>query len=283
MQTNKELSLQAISNEEFIRLSTFISDYYGVRYTSVKKSILENRLLKRLRHYGFATFSQYCDLLMDVNQNQAELIEMLNLVTTNKTDFFRESNHFDFLTDHVVPHFLENSESTCFNVWSAGCSSGEEVYTLAMVLKEFNENNAEHLQFKVLGTDISMKVLQQAHSGVYDITRVEPIPLELKKKYLLRGKDDKSNIVKIRPELRQEVYFKHLNFMDTDYNLDVNFDLILFRNVMIYFTREVQELVIKRLCKYLKKGGYLFLGHSESIIDMDVPLKQIKPTIFQRL
>ena len=279
----KEIGAKAMTESDFARLSAFISYHYGVRYAPVKKNILENRLMKRLHHHGFASFSQYCDLITDSAHNQTELVEMINLVTTNKTDFFRESNHFAFLTDHLIPQFEAASARLPLKVWSAGCSSGEEVYTLAMVLQEYRESNGTALSYQILGTDISTKVLQQACSGIYDIGRIADIPHEIKKKYFLRGKDSKANVVKVKPVLRQQLSFRQLNFMDADYQLEEQFDLILFRNVMIYFTRDIQEKVINKLCKSLRPGGYLFLGHSESIIDMNVPLKQIKPTVFQRL
>ena len=174
-----------MTDAEFARLGSFIGQYYGVRYTAVKKSILENRLLKRLHYYGYASYSQYCDLVMDSSHNKEELVEMINLVTTNKTDFFRESGHFAFLRDQVLPAFTALAEHRTLKVWSSCCSSGEEIYTLAMVLQEYAAEQGVALPYQLLGTDISTKVLEQAYKGVYDISRIEKISLELKKKYFL--------------------------------------------------------------------------------------------------
>jgi chemotaxis protein methyltransferase CheR len=166
-------------------------------------------------------------------------------------------------------------------IWSAGCSSGEEVYTIAMTISEFKESHPD-LNYSVLGTDISTDILQRAVNAVYKEEKIQTIPLQLKKKYLLRSKDRTKKMVKVVPELRKRAYFKRLNFMDVSYDTTDVFDVIFCRNVLIYFNRDIQEKVINRLCTRLRTGGYFFIGHSESIMGMDVPLKQIRPTIFVR-
>jgi chemotaxis protein methyltransferase CheR len=167
-------------------------------------------------------------------------------------------------------------------VWSAGCSSGEEPYTIAIVLAEFSEKNPG-FDFSILGTDISTQILQKAIDAVYKEDRVNVVPLEMKRKYLLRSKDRTNPTVKIAPQLRKKVRYGRLNFMDNQYDIPETFDVIFCRNVLIYFDRETQERVIDKLCGKLKSGGYFFLGHSESIMNMNLPLRQIKPTIFKRI
>ena len=167
-------------------------------------------------------------------------------------------------------------------IWSAGCSSGEEPYTIAITLSEFMEKSPG-LAYSILGTDISTQILQKAADAIYKEERVSVVPLALKKKYLLKSKDRTNPTVRINSELRKRVRYQRLNFMDSTYNISDTFDVVFCRNVLIYFNRETQENVIGKLCTKLKSGGYLFIGHSESIMNMQLPLKQIKPTIFQRL
>jgi chemotaxis protein methyltransferase CheR len=208
----------------------------------------------------------------------------MDVVSTNKTDFFREPVHFDFMSTELIPSFLksQNTPRHHFKIWSAGSSSGEEAYTLAIVMEEAKEKYPG-LDYSILGTDISTKMLQAGANAIYKEERVETIPLNIKKKYLLKSKDRSNPTVRLIPRLRQKVKFSRLNFMDQSYtDIRETFDIIFCRNVLIYFDRETQEKVINKLCQKLKSGGYFFLGHSESITNYDVPLTQIKPTIFRR-
>jgi len=212
-----------------------------------------------------------------------EVVHMIDVVSTNKTDFFREPAHFSFITQYILPEFVKQSPANrFFRAWSAGCSSGEEPYTLAMVLSEFILQYPA-FDFSIYATDISSRILQKAVTAIYADERVDVVPMNMKKKYLLKSKDATKKTVRIVPTLRNKVTFNRLNFMDTSYDSPNNFDLVMCRNVLIYFDRETQEKVINRLCVKLKKGGYFMLGHSESIMNLDVPLEQIKPTVFRRL
>lgn len=206
---------------------------------------------------------------------------MIDVVSTNKTDFFRESNHFDFMRSHVLPGLTKSSSLISF--WSAGCSSGEEVYTICMVVDDYMRNRRE-VQYNVIGSDISTEVLHTAANAIYAEERVAGLPLELRKRYFLKSKDPSRKQVRMVPDLRNRTRFIRLNFMDNKYSqIPVGHDVIFCRNVLIYFDKYTQEAVIKRLCNHLRPGGYFFLGHSESIMGMEVPLKQIKPTIFQKV
>ncbi|MFP4018523.1 MAG: CheR family methyltransferase [Bacteroidales bacterium] len=278
---NKVFSAK-LSDSEFSRLSRFITEHAGIKLPEAKKVMLQSRLQKRLRHHGMTSYKDYIEYVFSETGLQNEIIHMLDVVSTNKTDFFREPVHFEFMEKTVLPEYVDNYPlHRTMKIWSAGCSSGEEVYTIAMTIEEFKEQYPE-LTYSILGTDISTDILQKALNAVYKEEKVETVPLQLKKKYLLRSKDRTKRKVKIVQDLRRKAHFRRLNFMDTSYDISEIFDVIFCRNVLIYFNRDTQEKVIQRLCRKLKTGGYFFIGHSESIMGMDVPLKQIRPTIFMR-
>jgi len=271
-----------LSNTDFNRLSAFIYSNYGIKLPLAKKLMLEGRLQKRLKALNLNSYKAYCDYLFSNEGQQLEVIPMVDLVTTNKTDFFREAVHFEFLLEQVLPSELRGQNGNSFKVWSAGCSSGEEPYTLAMVLNEYKLRNKD-FDYQVIGTDISTRALHNAVTAVYAQEKVAPVPLALKRKYLLRSKDALNKTVRIVPELRAKVSFDWLNFIDGDYSVMPSFDTIFCRNVLIYFDRQTQEKVIQKLCTKLKTNGYLFLGHSESVAHMDLPLAQIRPTVFKKI
>jgi chemotaxis protein methyltransferase CheR len=271
-----------LTQDEFDKLSRFIYKESGIKMPPVKKIMLQSRLHKRLRELSMSTFKEYIDYVFSKEGLNNEIIHMLDVVSTNKTDFFREPVHFDFLSDYVLPENMAMRQGYCnLKIWSAGCSTGEEPYTIAIVLSDFAEKNPR-FDFTIVGTDISTQVLQKAIDGIYKEDRVSIIPMQIKRKYFLRSKDRTNPTVKVAPILRAKVKFGRLNFMDPYYDITDSFDVIFCRNVLIYFDRETQEKVINKLCTKLRSGGYFFLGHSESIMNMEVPLKQIKPTIFQR-
>ncbi|MDD3567867.1 MAG: methyltransferase domain-containing protein [Bacteroidales bacterium] len=278
-----EIFRAQLTQDEFDKLSRFIYKESGIKMPPVKKVMLQSRLQKRLRELNMTTFKEYIDFVFSKDGLNAEIIHMLDVVSTNKTDFFREPVHFDFLTSTVLPEFVQQRAGLrTIKVWSAGCSSGEEPYTLAIVMADFAEKNPG-FDYSIVGTDISTQILQKAVDAVYKEERVSIIPLETKRKYFLKSKDRTNPTVKVVADLRKRVRFGRLNFMDTYYDVPETFDAVFCRNVLIYFDRETQEKVINKLCDKLRPGGYFFLGHSESIMNMDVPLKQVKPTIFKRL
>ena len=271
-----------MTDEDFNRLSDFVYKQSGIKMPPVKKVMLQSRLQKRLRELQITSFKEYADYVFSDEGQKNEIIHMLDVVSTNKTDFFREPVHFDFLNSHVLPEFHQNQTKKNIKIWSAGCSSGEEPYTIAIVMEEF-KNNHTGFDYSILGTDISSKILQDAATAIYKEERIINIPLELKKKYFLKSKDRDKKTVRVVRNLRIKANYQRLNFMGETYNLPEMFDVVFCRNVLIYFNRETQEAVINKLCTKLKSGGYLFIGHSESIIGMTVPLEQIKPTIFRRI
>lgn len=265
-----------MSAKNFRKLSQFIYDNYGIKMPDNKQIMLEGRLQKRLKENNIGTYDEYCDFLFSDKGMSVELIHMIDVVTTNKTDFFREPHHFEFLSS-----FLEKYSPNFLKVWSAACSSGEEPYTLSMVLSE-HKLKKSGFDFSILATDISSRILKRAIAAVYPLKTVEVIPLTLKQKYLLKSRDKENPTVRIVKTLRQKITFQRMNFMDNNYPVSGDFDVIFCRNVLIYFDKETQEAVINKLCAKLKNNGFLFLGHSESISGLNVPLKQLQPTVYQK-
>ena len=281
---NSEALAATMSKRDFSRLSGFIYTECGIKMPPAKKVMLEARLRKRLRSLGMASYGEYCDYLFSPVGIENELVHMLDMVTTNKTDFFRESTHFDYLVKQALPELISTHDAGMRRpvmVWSAGCSTGEEPYTLGMVMNEFSES-VNVCRYMILATDISTKVLDIAKSGIYTEDKIGPVPPAMKKKYILRSKDRKKGLVRIIPELRERIKFRRLNFMDGDFGMREPIDVIFCRNVIIYFDRDTQETLMNRFCKHMRLGGYLFLGHSETLFGMDVPLTQVAPTIYRK-
>ncbi len=274
----------SIPEKDFHRLSGFIYDELGIKMAPAKQTMLEGRLAKRLRTLKLPSIGAYCDYLFSAAGRSEELVHLVNAVTTNKTDFFREPAHFNYLTQTVLPELLAGrSAGAPLKLWSAGCSSGEEPYTLAMVLNEIQASKPGlGLQFDILATDISTRVLEMAQRAVYHQDRIAPIPLPLRKKYLLKSKDPENPVVRIAPQQRKQVKFGRLNFMDADFGLRERMDVIFCRNVIIYFDKQTQEELINKFCRHLNPGGYLFLGHSESLHGYAVPLTQVAPTVYRK-
>jgi chemotaxis protein methyltransferase CheR len=272
-----------LSQADFDRLSRFIFDQSGIKLPQVKLIMLQSRLQKRLRDLNLTNFKEYVDYVFSPEGLENEIIHMLDVVSTNKTDFYREPIHFDYLNNVALPEFYENGKNlNSFLVWSAGCSSGEEPYTIAFTLSEFKEKFPV-FNYNIIATDISTQILNKAKLAIYKEELISSVPFFIKKKYILKSKDRNNKTIRINKELRDKVNFFRFNFMETTYNLPHMFDIIFCRNVLIYFTRETQEQVLTKLCSKLKPGGYLFIGHSESILGMDLPIQQIKPTIYKRI
>jgi len=250
---------------------------------SGKKTMLEGRLAKRMRALGVDTHEEYCQYVFSEEGQHEELIHLLDVVTTNKTDFFREPTHFDFLTSKVLPELMRSRSVGIrrkLRLWSAGCSTGEEPYTLAMVLSDFAEATPG-FGYSIFATDICTRVLEKARKAVYEKRLIAPVPMMMRKKYLLKSKDKSSTLVRIAPEQRTQITFGRLNLMDEEFEWPEPMDIIFCRNVIIYFDKPTQERLMNKFCRYLKPGGYLFLGHSESLHGYDVPLEQVAPTVYR--
>lgn len=273
---------KTLTKEEFAKLSSFITTNYGIKLPDHKKVMVEGRLHKRLKALNIESFGEYIDMVLGEEETE-EVINMINAVSTNKTDFFREPAHFDYLTQHMLPEWTSRLDQKDIKIWSAAASTGEEIYTIAMVIEEYLlSSGINRKPYSILGTDISVDALKAAINGVYHENRIADVPLQVKRRYFLKNKDPKMPTVRIKPELRNKTKFGRLNLMDNDYALEDRYDAIFCRNVLIYFDRNNQKRVISKLVEKLKPGGYLFVGHSESLFDKGTDLQLIKPTIYKK-
>jgi chemotaxis protein methyltransferase CheR len=274
-----------LSQRDFERLARFIEDYSGIKMPPNKVTMLEGRLRRRVRATGQPNLRQYCKYLFEANGLSAETIHLINVVTTNKTEFFREPEHFRFLAERVVPRLMSIPGAGIrvpLKIWSAACSIGAEPYTLAMVLADLGQQ-MPGLRFAVTATDISTEVLQTALGGIYPEAMVAPVPPEMRRRYVMRSKDRSRQQVRIVPALRSMVQFARVNLMEPPFSVDTAMDVIFCRNILIYFDKPTQAAVLQRLASHLRRGGYLFLGHSESLAGFDLPLDPVGPNVFQRL
>ena len=269
-----------LSEKDFSDFSKFIYSEYGIKMPPIKRVMLQGRLLKRIRELQMTCFSQYKEYFFSPEGQRKEILQFLNVITTNKTDFFREPIHFNFLNDVILPDKKNKGNNEIFKVWSAGCSSGEEPYTISIVLNEYQTLNPL-FKFEITCTDISTQVLEKAARGIYPAAKIDEVPLHIKKRYFLKSKDAVNQTIKVNSVLQRNLTFTYLNLMD-NYTIPTNFDVVFCRNVLIYFDRETQEKVIQKICTFIKPGGYFFTGHSESISGMNLPLEHIKPTIFKK-
>lgn len=269
-----------LSARDFARISAYVTDVSGIKMPSNKSSMLSGRLRRRVRATGHDTLADYCGWLFEDGGLAVEAEHLINAITTNKTDFFREPGHFDFLNATLLPVLVAEGRNR-IRVWSAGCSTGAEPYTLAMLLDAFAQDRGGP-DFGILATDLDTDVLAVARRGIFPRVAVEPVPPLLQQRYVLRPTAPGRDEVRIVPALRAAIGFAPLNLMDDHYPVGAPMDMIFCRNVLIYFDRETQEKVVRRLLANLRSGGHLFLGHSESIADLDLPLTLVGNTIFRR-
>jgi len=266
---NASLRTREMPEREFKRFSELIYGLCGIRLTPMKRTMLTGRLMKRMRILDIDDFGRYFEHVTSTKGRAQELHHMIDVVTTNKTDFFRERTHFDILVRDCLPRLLSRRRKTReggLRLWSAACSTGEEPYTLAMVMEDQVRRYGNGLTYEVLATDISTRVLDAARRAVYDEERIEPVPPPLKRAYLLRGKGGRKGFVRVVPELRKRVRFERLNLLDPDgFGLKTGMEVVFCRNVIIYFDRRTQERLFRRIYDQIVPGGYLFIGHSETL------------------
>ncbi|MGB4467883.1 MAG: protein-glutamate O-methyltransferase CheR [Azovibrio sp.] len=264
----------AITDQEFALFQRLIYKIAGISLSDAKKVLLVGRLSKRLKAHNLENFSQYYRMLA-TGDHPEELQTMVDLLTTNETYFFREPKHFDYLRDEILRKYRISAP---FRIWSAASSTGEEAFTLAMMLAEYLPSNP----WEVLGTDISTKVLARARLGHYAMDRNEGIPPEFLSKYCLKGVRAQEGTFLISSRLRERVSFSQVNLtLPIDPSIG-DFEVIFLRNVMIYFDQETKTKVINHLMPRLKPGGHLFIGHSETLSGIPAPLKTVRPTIYQK-
>jgi chemotaxis protein methyltransferase CheR len=265
----------SITDQEFTLFQRLIYKIAGISLGDSKKILLVGRLTRRLKVYEFGTFTQYYRMLA-TGDHPEELQTMVDLLTTNETYFFREPKHFEFLRDEIV---RKRKSPATFRVWSAASSSGEEIYTLAMVLADSLPNTP----WEIVGSDISTQVLAKAATGHYSLARTEGIPPEFMKKYCLKGVRSHAGTFLIAPELRKRTSFYQINLTQPVDAEIGDFEVIFLRNVMIYFDQETKAKVVNNLLPRLKSGGHLIIGHSETLNGLKIgPLDAIRPTIYRK-
>ena len=270
-----------ISDREFALFQDLIRRTAGIHLSDVKKALVLSRLSRRLRQLGFATFHEYYDHLL--SGDQEECVRMIDCMTTNETRFFREEDQFRFLESDVLPAWRAEAEAggrpRHVRAWCAGCSTGEEPYSLAMVLLRALPPGAGWV-IDILATDLSTRALDHARQAVWPIDRAAEIPAEYLKAYMLRGTRSQEGRMKAGPKIRALVRFERLNLNDERYAVTGPFDLVLCRNVLIYFDEELKGQVIGRLLEFLRPDGYLLTGHAEGLVGLTSRLRTVRPSIF---
>lgn len=274
----------AIGDRQFRRVAAYIQAETGIKMPVTKAQMIEGRLVRRVREGGFESMDDYCEHILSGYASDEAVDDFINAITTNKTDFFREAEHFDYLVEQMVPSLIKARErNPLLKIWSAASSTGAEAYTLAMVLGDMQAQRND-FRFAILGTDISTAVLAQGRRAVYPAEMIAPVPPELQARYLMHARRPGARReVRVVPELRRLVRFTHLNLMDQAYPFDRDVDVIFLRNVLIYFEKADQDAVVARLVDHLRPGGYLVLGHSESMIGTSLAVRQVAPAVFQKL
>jgi len=263
-----------LKDSEFLKFQQMLSDIAGINLSPSKKPLVVNRLMKRLREYRLSSFSSYLNLITS-SDGSKELQTAIDLLTTNETYFFRESNHFDFFSKYLEQRIVSHST---LRVWSAACSSGQEPYSIAMLLADQYPSK----NWEVYASDISTKILNVAKLGIYPIEQSKKIPNTYLSKYCLRGIDDQVGNFLIDRPLRQKINFFQVN-LNTTLPRVGEFDAIFLRNVMIYFNAETKRQVVKRVLRQLKVGGIFFIGHSESLNGISDDVESIAPSIFKKI
>ncbi|WP_226017277.1 protein-glutamate O-methyltransferase CheR [Novosphingobium sp. FKTRR1] len=270
-----------LNPRQFRKIANIIEAQTGIKMPDSKLHLIEGRLWRRMRDGGFASLNDYCEHIASGLADADTMTDFINAVTTNKTDFFREPAHFDYLSEEILPAFHAGGHSR-MRCWSAAASTGMEAYTLAMVLDDFRERRGD-FDYRILATDIDTDVLEQARKGVYPAASLDPVPQGLRRRYVRMANNPARKEGRIVPELRSRISFARLNLMDDAYPVGDPMDVIFARNVLIYFDKLTQAKVITRLCDRLHVGGHLILGHSESIAGLDLPLKTVAHTVFRKL
>ena len=273
-----------MTERDFRKISKLVYEHCGINLHVGKKELIRARLAKRLRHGNFNTFSEYMKHVLE-DKTGKEFSVLIDSLSTNLTSFFREGQHFEFLQSSFLPSLMEQkAKRRDFRIrtWSAGCSSGEEPYSIAITLLDAVEGRGRW-DIKVLGTDISTSVLEVAKMGVYDKQRVNPVSPMQRQKYLVSSQQNKRSVFEASKTLRDVVLFKYLNLMgDWPINPSGGVDFIFCRNVMIYFDKQTQENLVNRFWNLLASGGVLFTGHSESLTGIEHKFKYIQPTIYMK-
>jgi len=270
-----------ISDNEFNRFKKFVYSHFGINLTDEKRTLVVGRMQKYLRQNKFIDFTQYLDWI-EKNPSPDALSELVNRISTNHTFFFRENDHFDYMKSTALPEIekiMQKEGSSDLRVWCAAAATGEEPYTLATVLKEYFGAGYNKLDAGLLATDISVKALESAQAGIYASERLDKTPENIKKKYF-KQQPDGTYIVS--PELKKEVTYRRFNLMNDVFPFKKKFHIIFCRNVMIYFDKKTRDTLAQKLYNSTAPGGYLFIGHSETLGRDECPYEYVMPAVYRK-
>jgi chemotaxis protein methyltransferase CheR len=272
----------SFSGKAYRTLTELIYEHSRIRLGADKQMLLANRLRKRLRALGLESYDDYCAILQSP-QGLDEIDELVDLISTNHTKFFREPNHFSFLSNRVLPLLIPRllASRSPLRLWSAATSSGEEAYTMAIVVAEQLRAHP-YLEWQIIASDISRRMLAQAQQGIYGMNVVEPIPPELLKRYFQKGIGAQAGMCRVKPELREHLRFERINLFQGEYLVPAEQHVIFCRNVMIYFDPPSRATAVQRLNRCLYPGGYLVIGNSESLLGIRHELQPVQQGIYQR-
>lgn len=267
------------TDREFKRVKELVMHHSGINLSDAKRDMVYSRLVRRVRALQMDSFKAYCDLIEDGSGD--ETVNFVNALTTNLTSFFRENHHFDYLKGTILPEVLSAQKGRSrLRIWSAGCSTGEEPYSIAMTVRD-SPYISESCDTRILATDLDTNVIRTGKQGVYDAERVKGIPINYKKKWLLRGTGHADGMVRVKNELKNIISFKQLNLLG-DWPFKGPFDVIFCRNVVIYFNKDTQRILFDRFAEVLSDDGYLIIGHSETLFKVTDRFKLIGQTIYKK-
>ena len=273
-QVNRDFQL---GDRDFQRIVALIGDHAGINLGEAKRNLVYGRLVRRLRSLNIGSFEDYIEHIEE--PESGELEHFINSLTTNLTSFYRERHHFDFLRDHLLPELSKRKKNETILAWSAGCSTGEEPYSIAMTMADHLPDNQ---QFRILATDLDSSVVAHAAEGVYPEARIEGLDKKQMQRWFLRGTGSNSGMVRVRPELRNHIVFQQLNLMQP-WPIRKKFDFIFCRNVIIYFNKETQRKLFDRLQSVISDHGHIFIGHSESLYNVTSAFESLGNTVYKRI
>jgi chemotaxis protein methyltransferase CheR len=265
------------TDKNFRFIVKFIADHAGIVMSDAKRDLVYGRLVRRLRACKLTSFSEYCTLIESGDTEEVE--NCVNALTTNLTSFFREQHHFDFLQKELLPALIKNKKSKEIKIWSAGCSTGEEPYSIAMAVSEVLPANWD---IRILASDLDTNVVATAQQGVYSRERVDGMSQSRLKRWFRQGKGPKEGMVRVVPELRELVRFRQLNLLDK-WPMKGSFDIVFCRNVVIYFDKSTQQVLFDRFAQQMEPDAHLFIGHSETLYKVTDRFALLGNTIYNRI
>lgn len=270
----------SINDSDFIKLTQFIKENYGINLIR-KRTLIEGRLSNIILEKGFKSFSEYLDYVFN-DKTGDEMVILINRLTTNHTYFMREAKHFDYMRNTVLPYLSKSVKDHDLRIWSAGCSTGEEPYTLEMILHDYFDSDSIPWDTQILATDISNRALNIARRGIYSAEAIKDVPAVWKLNYFEKADADGKSY-RVREKIRKDVIFREFNLMTKDYPFKRKFHVIFCRNVMIYFDQPTKEALINRFYEITEPGGYLFIGHSESVNREASKYKYVMPAVYRKV